>query len=279
MMEGTVRSFNRLSRSTTTPTGLANHWVFGVRHVPLNPPGDLVVAVHPVSGFVLQAGPAQILSKASAPEQAQALTPLLLKAFTTGSASPGGRQPTDHKPFAPWTWATEDPELARAVEAHLRRAGVKHELCSVGVCCEEDSAFLEEKWIDFYHTLVRSMGLPTEPPSSARPGDASRCHGCGLRSDGVSRPFMKCSACGKAFYHSKDCQRQHWKLHKPTCLENRPANAASASPVPPARAARPIVDALTYFNTTARENPDAQALMRALHLGVRAPGDALELLG
>lgn len=51
-----LREFNNLPRPRTTPSGLPNHWVFRVRHVPLNPLGDLVVAVHPQSFFQLQAG-------------------------------------------------------------------------------------------------------------------------------------------------------------------------------------------------------------------------------
>lgn len=279
-MEDIVRLFNRLSRPKATPTGLPNHWVFGARHVPLSPPGDLVIAVHPPSRFVLQAGPAQILSASSVAERAKALVPLLLNAFIKGSEAPGGRQPTDPSPFAPWTWATEDPQLAKAVEDHLKRCGVKHELCSVGVCSAKEKEVLEERWSSLYRTLLGTLGpapLPTTPLSAATPGDASRCHGCGLSRDAFSDPLMRCSACGKAYYHSPACQRQHWKQHKPTCLANRPPTTGPASSAASASAATSSnVDAHTYYNSAARVAPDAQALMKTLHLSPPASPTSLE---
>ena len=89
-MEEAVRSFNRLARPQTTPTGLPNHWVFRIRHVPLNPPGDLLVAVHPLSRYTLQAGPAQVLSLPTLPEKAEAIVLLLLNTFIKGDRDPSG---------------------------------------------------------------------------------------------------------------------------------------------------------------------------------------------
>jgi hypothetical protein len=39
------------------------------------------------------------------------------------------------------------------------------------------------------------------------------CFGCGA-SAGETK---KCGGCGKVYYCGKDCQRRHWKWHKPEC--------------------------------------------------------------
>lgn len=277
-MDGTVRSFNRLVRPLATPTGLPNHWVFGVRHVPLQPPGDLVVAVHPRSNFVLQGGPGQILSSSNDSEKAQAILPFLLNAFIKGSQSPLGAQPTDPPPFAPWTWATEDPELAKALEACLSQHGVVEELCRVEECSEDEKNILEQAWSGLYRNLTGLLGRDTQPARShppVNPGDATRCHGCGVSGESFSEPLKKCSACGKAWYHSQDCQRRNWKEHKPTCLAQRPKNAPASS----TSAGGSKVDAHKYYNTTARSSPEAQALMRTLYLSFPSSPTATEPIG
>ncbi|POS70218.1 hypothetical protein DHEL01_v211386 [Diaporthe helianthi] len=53
--------------------------------------------------------------------------------------------------------------------------------------------------------------------------------------------------CGKAWYYSQDCQRKHWKAHKPTCLANRPKKAGTSS-------SSNALDAHKYYNTTARKD-------------------------
>lgn len=257
-----MRSFNRLARPRTTPSGLPNHWVFGVRHVPLEPPGDLVVAVHPRSDFFLQGGPGQILSSSSVSDKAQALLPFLLDAFVKGSQSPLGSERTDPPPFAPWTWATEDPELAKALEELLSQYGVVNELCRVGTCSGDDKHILEEAWSGVYRTMTSLIG----GGSAVTPGDTTRCHGCGLSGESFSEPLKKCSACGKAWYHSQDCQRKHWKKHKPACLANRPTKPKTDSSASSASAAGSKVDAHKYYNTTARLSSEAQALMSTLYL-------------
>lgn len=287
-MDGTVRSFNRLARPRTTPSGLPNHWVFGVRHVPLEPPGDLVVAVHPRSEFFFQGGPGQILSLSNVTEKAQALLPLLLDAFIKGSQSPLGGQPTDPPPFAPWTWATEDPELAKALEDCLSQHGVVNELCQVGTCSEDDKSILEQAWSGVYQSMLNLIGRGAQPARS-RPaissGDTTRCHGCGMSGESFSEPLKKCSACGKAWYHSQDCQRKHWKEHKPACLAQRPKNTnAHSNPdtgtsASTSSAAGSMADAHKYYNTTARSSPEAQALMKTLYLSFPSSPTSNEAIG
>ncbi|KAK1655031.1 hypothetical protein BDP81DRAFT_308743 [Colletotrichum phormii] len=228
-MERAVRDFKTLGRSKTTPSGLDNKWVFGIRHVDLNPPGDLLLAVHPVSRFVLQGGPAQILSQPTERDRARAAVIPLLQAFSKGS--PGA----EHAAFAPWSWSTDSSELAAAIGPELAAAGI--------------SGGLEP-------------GADTAASSAVSPGDSSKCHGCSLSSENFSSPMKKCSACLKAWYHSQDCQRSHWKEHKPTCVANRPKTQAPEDP-----SATPSSEvAYNYYNNVARKSPEGQALMRSLHL-------------
>ncbi|GKT46271.1 uncharacterized protein ColSpa_06452 [Colletotrichum spaethianum] len=265
-MEHPARSFNALPRPNTTPTGLPNRWVFGIRHVPLNPPGDLVVAVHPPSRYIVQGGPGQILSLPSASAKAKALVPLLLDAFIHGHKSPGGAQTDDPQPFAPWAWSVDDPELAAAIEDELRLLGVNDALHSVEGCSVEEKKILDETWLKFLDKLV-GMFPATSSPLTVPPGDDSKCHGCGLDRGDFPAPLKMCSACKQAWYHSQDCQRQHWKQHKKTCLANR--SGPSASPHSTAGAAGSAgtkSDAYTYYNQFARSSPDAQSLLRSLHL-------------
>ncbi|KAJ0342079.1 hypothetical protein COL922a_001468 [Colletotrichum nupharicola] len=286
-MEDLVRSFNALHRPRTTPTGLPNHWVFTVNHVPLQPPGDVVFAVHPQSRFVLQSGPGQIKSLSTAAEKAEAAIPLLLSTFIKGSESPGGRQPDDPMPFAPWTWSIDEPQLSAAVEAGLKKHGVTQELCKLGTSTAEEQEILKDSWLRVVDRMMQFLGGSMPAQSVVSPGDRSKCHGCGADSASFSQPLKKCSACSQAWYHSQDCQKTHWKLHKPTCLANRPSkaprNGTTSSPIEAMGGsfASPSMnmsdddageEAYKYYNKTARAKPEAQALMRELGLAVPGSG-------
>lgn len=225
-MDNAVRSFNGLRRPKTTPTGLPNHWVFGVRETPFTPPGDMVLAVNPQSRFLLTGGPRQILSKSTISEKAEAVIRLLLDIFIKG-VDPESRYSNVPPPFAPWTWVAEDPELGAAIEEGLKQHGVKKELCRVGTCSAEEKLILEESHASLLEKMCESMGITLEDVPL---GDASKCHGCGKNSEDFSTPLKKCAACQKAWYHSQDCQKYHWREHKPACLANRPSKSTSAKP-------------------------------------------------
>jgi len=115
------------------PSGLVpNYWVFGVCHVDMGPPGDPVLAVNPQSQYLIQGGPAQILSFLTTREKAEVTIPcLLLDAF----ANLADRSVHPSVPaFAPWTWTTLDPDIAQAIEEGLKKHSVNPALCKVGVC-------------------------------------------------------------------------------------------------------------------------------------------------
>ncbi|KAF2398897.1 hypothetical protein EJ06DRAFT_544006 [Trichodelitschia bisporula] len=192
-MEEKVLRFNNLPRPNTSPTGLPNHWVFGVCHVDLEPQGDLVIAVNPKSSFLKQAGPAQILKLGTAAEKAEATISCLLDAFIKADA-------TNSPTFAPWTWSTLDSVTAQAVQDALKKHGVKSEICRVGVCTAEEIDILE-----------------SPPLLTVFPGDISRCHNCRMSRESFFVPLKKCSKCNSAYYHSRGCQKDHWKDHKHDC--------------------------------------------------------------
>jgi len=242
-MEERVRSFNGLPWPKQTPSGLPNHWVFGICRVDLPQPGDMVLAVHPPSSYLLQGGPSQILSLATGPDKAEAIVPRLLDAFIKWQADP-----TDAPPLAPWTWSTLDPEIAETVQDSLRKHGIRPKLCQVGVCSAEERTALETVRARLFEGLMERL---PQLPAAVPQGDSTRCHGCGTSRDSFFQPLKKCARCNNAFYHSKDCQKTHWKRHKPTCIS--PADV-------------PNLDANTYYRAAAPLDPGAGALMASLNL-------------
>lgn len=62
-------------------------------------------------------------------------------------------------------------------------------------------------------------------------GLGSGCSACGAmeRKDG-SGPMLVCGGCGVTQYCGADCQRSHWRLHKPEC--KRPEKQAFVLPQP-----------------------------------------------
>ncbi|RXW16650.1 hypothetical protein EST38_g9213 [Candolleomyces aberdarensis] len=57
-----------------------------------------------------------------------------------------------------------------------------------------------------------------------------QCQNCFVRESGLKEKGQKlltCGACKRASYCSPECQRLHWKAHKPFCLMNRQADANS----------------------------------------------------
>jgi phage FluMu protein Com len=56
----------------------------------------------------------------------------------------------------------------------------------------------------------------------AKYSKGTRCDGCGkqpfLRADGSEVILKKCSRCRSVAYHNVDCQRSHFKQHRPVCL-------------------------------------------------------------
>ncbi|KAK0647174.1 hypothetical protein B0T16DRAFT_329764 [Cercophora newfieldiana] len=227
-MEAKVRAFHALPRTEKLPDAAAavpNHWAFGVCKVHIHhdthPRDDILLAVHVESAYLNHSGPpAALLSFATAREKAEAALPYLLDAFTDPRLAC-----SQLGPLAPWTWSTPDPAMAAAMGEVLKSHGVTAALCQVG-------------------------------PDFVEPGDATKCHGCGLSHECFfpPDPLKRCARCGEAWYHSRQCQAKHWKYHKPTC---RP---------PVADAAAAALDARDYYRKKAPTDPAACALMSSLRL-------------
>ena len=62
-----------------------------------------------------------------------------------------------------------------------------------------------------------------------------KCFQCGKR----GHKLPKCTQCSQAYYCNADCQRKHWKTHKPVC---RAAVAAMARRATRERLARAVRD-------------------------------------
>lgn len=245
-MEAKVRSFNNLPRPEMLPSGrFPSHWVFGVCHIDMNPSGDIVLALNPHSDYICQAGPAQILSLPTTREKAEATIPYLLAAFNPAPLDSSA--PT----CAPWTWSTLEPDMARAIEDGLRKHGVKPALCKVGVCTAEERDALEAARARFVGKMEELVERADR--GAAYPGDTTMCHGCVKTRECFFQPLKKCGRCGQAAYHSRECQKQHWPRHKRVCCA--PGSAPSS------------LDAFGYYNSKARTDPEARALMSSLRLG------------
>lgn len=250
-----------------------NHWVFGARHVPpevpANPPGDLVVVVNPQlpSDALVHAGPTQILSLPTTSAKAEAIIPVLLRTFIEGYEGQFGRLSSDAiiEPFAPRTWSTDDSELAAAIAEGLKQHGVTNELQNLSICSTEERDTLDLVWSRTLVGFQTMQGVLAR--DAANPGDRSRCHGCGIEQRNLSQTLMKCSACHKAFYHSKACQRRHWEHHRQICHGSLVNQSSSDQPLTSSSApSHAGLDAYTYYHTVARKSSDAQALLQTLKL-------------
>lgn len=203
-LKALAQAFNQMPHVERTPSGLPNHWHFSVRHVPLNPPGDLLQIIHPQSRFMHCAGPEDILSL-DVTAQANVVVHLLLDSFVTGvDRGPNGEILNDKPKFVPSRWSTNSDDLARAVEVKLKALGIRQELCTVHSATTEENAVAAAVWSDFLKNLT---------------GKAAVCGGCKQPPSSFSKPMQRCGRCKTAFYCSKKCQKSDWKKHKNNCGE------------------------------------------------------------
>ncbi len=262
-IDGLVRAFNSLPRFEKSASGHSgNHWQFAVQHVALQPPGDLLHIVHIESRVVIVQGPAQILSRSSPSEQAEVVLPMLLRAFNKGP------EVSDSiSPFAPWSWGTNDPDLAHALMQKLRFAGVHQDLCYVQSGNEEMCSIQQEAWASYYAMLTRQMetlaSMKRGPASGQETENAKdSCDQC----QKTSTDSMKvCGGCRKTQYCSRSCQKAAWKEHKKECGHSTTAADNNNGP-------QSSLNALQYYNTIAPNLPQAQELAARIHLALPQPG-------
>ena len=187
-----VADFNALSRKELSPSGsVRNHWHFSIRHVPIPPAGDLLFIINPEARYVHTEGPARLLPLSTAAERAALVVPMLLKAFTSDMAA--GLSPAPQL-GAPWTWSTNDAQLATAVEARLRELGVREELQKVQIGNEDEDHISDEEWPNL---LGRLPGAPRPTGAAAgRDSNSGRAPNTATRSASTtdrSNPFQELS--------------------------------------------------------------------------------------
>lgn len=170
MSDNLVESFNKLSRSPKLPSGMAvNEWHFDIRYVPLEPcPSHVVAMMNPGSRyFHLERVPLGVGKDDGAiaffPETGKEAAPVvaraLLFAFVSNMGLNGMMGRNEPKPYAPWNFTTEDPELAEAVRDELKRIGVRApELCDVRVAKPDVVKIMQEQFDGFYKGLSNSAG-------------------------------------------------------------------------------------------------------------------------
>ena len=155
-----VATFNTLPRRPLAPSGsVANHWHISVRHVPLNPPGDVLFILNPAARYVHVEGPLPA-SAANAPMSVKAATSalLLLKAFNNALGNEG----MDEARLRPWIWACNDAELAGALGETLRTMGITAPE-GVSVAEEGDNTIADEEWGRYIGKLQDMMGATSQP--------------------------------------------------------------------------------------------------------------------
>lgn len=177
-------------------------------------------------------------------EKAEAVAKMLMKLFVRDRQPVrellGLVDPTASPPFAPWSWATDDPELATALEQSLTRHGVIEPLRHVGICTSEEKGVIDEVWSGIVGTAMKILGLDArskkaraaaenspqsvgESATSLVSGvldDDTQCHHCCTKLSGERK---RCSACKGAYYCDRAYQKEDWKRHKndPDCKSLR----------------------------------------------------------
>ncbi|KAJ0297540.1 hypothetical protein COL516b_010585 [Colletotrichum fioriniae] len=268
------------------PTGLDNNWVFGVRHIDLKPPGDMVVAVHPASRLLLQGHPTQIIFRSSERERAKATVTALLQAFFRGSVG------ADYAPFAPWGWSTDNPELADTIGLELAAAGISGGLENVRVCSAKEKMILEEVWSEIRDLLMCFSGGDWSEPDTDTQGSSGRAAAPSVVSPvrpGMDLPLRRLIIAGK------DTPENMRILFGPTCLSEKKEHErirlevlidpCCGSPLymeqffddtgtkPPTRAVRPPTDA---EKITLREVREIQEIIKQKFGTGRLP-DAIDM--
>ncbi|CAF9910104.1 MAG: hypothetical protein HETSPECPRED_009611 [Heterodermia speciosa] len=155
-----VTTFKALPRNPKVPSGFtANHWHFSLRHVPLNPPGTLLFLINPGSRYIHVEGPIPPAAENEPlPLRATIYAMLLLKAFNNNLGAPLEHGKTLRN-GRPWSWSTDDAEVAGAVGEVLRGWGVGEGLESVGIAGQEDNTIATEQWAQFLEGLKSKAGV------------------------------------------------------------------------------------------------------------------------
>lgn len=130
-----ARTFNVLPRADWK-----SKWMISIRH--LDSKHSLVFLVNTHSDHFLNDAPCDVevsLHGKMGTELASMLVPILIPAFLNGVGS------KESTPFAPWSWSTPEEDLSKVLE-QFRVAGVRNELCTVGVGSAAECSMSGKLW-------------------------------------------------------------------------------------------------------------------------------------
>ncbi|KAK5719411.1 hypothetical protein LTR15_007934 [Elasticomyces elasticus] len=233
--EDLTTAFNNLPSPRTIYGGMPNHWIFAIRRLPFEPYSTVLVMAHPQSGDVyvlsgnseadhvcpLLAGDphAAVALLLAMPLQQQ----LEMEKFERlDTPLPANAEANQLRAYS--SLATESVALATATAASLRARGVRESVCNVSVATKKQMQVLDQVWLRLASDTKVSLQvqfnalMTATAVMSARTALADKiCHTCGI-SGAATTGLLKCSACSKAWYCSKDCQKTDWKKgHKTVC--------------------------------------------------------------
>ncbi|KAJ7471808.1 hypothetical protein FB451DRAFT_308275 [Mycena latifolia] len=162
-----VDIFNKLHRSPRAPSGrVPNVWHFDIRYIQLQPPSHTVFLLQPESSIIhtelVPVGQPKGLGFTFFPDTAKEAAPeianALIHAFVNGLGV-GKIERNPPAPYAPWSFTTDDRNLAKEVSMELKRLGVQApEVCDVKfvpkVTKQADLAFAQ-----FFESIKAASGL------------------------------------------------------------------------------------------------------------------------
>ncbi|KAJ5336579.1 Zinc finger MYND-type [Penicillium brevicompactum] len=213
-----LRHFNRLQRPETDVGGLPNHWHFEIRPMP-GYKGELVFIVNPHGRYFHGEGRTQI-SNLSIKDQAKVIVPLLLEALSPNSMACPPPVAENKSSFAPYSWSTKDPLLARVVSARCRTVGIRSELCTVQVSDAQTVQIAGECWKKWKNDILHAMSMydccltDDGEEKVEMEGGCEYCH----FTPSFDRPLFPCTECDAAYYCSKECKSLRQIDHNVTCV-------------------------------------------------------------
>ena len=157
-LQDLISNFNALPCPATALSGLVpNHWNVSVRRVTLSPPQDLVFIVQPNSEYWHIEGPIQTVEghllghvlNLKSSITLETIARLIMKAFVEGMG-----RPSDSSAYAPFSWATNDPDFSRRIIKVMTKMGIRAELLSMAVADWDELATCDEAWERFTKTSV-----------------------------------------------------------------------------------------------------------------------------
>ncbi|KAJ7281598.1 hypothetical protein C8J57DRAFT_1219466 [Mycena rebaudengoi] len=163
-----VDKFNKLPRNPLAPSGrVPNVWHFDIRYVQFQPPSHMVFLLQPESGFIhtelVPIGKPQNIGFAffpdTAKEAATEIAKALIHAFVTTMGA-GKFEMKAPPPYAPWSFTTDQKDIAKEVGEALKTLGVKApELWSVKFTAGEITKQAQDAFSNCFNSMKASMGM------------------------------------------------------------------------------------------------------------------------